>query len=290
LKINNVNKEGVVLLSNSTPVIDRIFFQYGSFTIYWYSVIIIAGIIIGMILANKEADRLGLKKDIITDLMVFVIPIAIVFARIYYVTFEWKQYVNQPFSELFAVWNGGIAIHGAIIGSVLTVIIYTHIKKISFWQIVDILAPSLILGQAIGRWGNFMNQEAYGGPISENTYNNFHQYLPDFIMNQMTIDGVMYHPTFLYESFWNIIVFIFLVILRKFNPLRGEIFLTYAMLYSIGRFVIEGMRMDSLYMGEWRVAQLVSVLLVIGAIALIVYRRRMGQENYENRTFNKKAT
>lgn len=290
MKINNVNKEGVVLLSNSTPVIDRIFFQYGSFTIYWYSVIIIAGIIIGMILANKEADRLGLKKDIITDLMVFVIPIAIVFARIYYVTFEWKQYVNQPFSELFAVWNGGIAIHGAIIGSVLTVIIYTHIKKISFWQIVDILAPSLILGQAIGRWGNFMNQEAYGGPISENTYNNFHQYLPDFIMNQMTIDGVMYHPTFLYESFWNIIVFIFLVILRKFNPLRGEIFLTYAMLYSIGRFVIEGMRMDSLYMGEWRVAQLVSVLLVIGAIALIVYRRRMGQENYENRTFNKKAT
>src|SRR5699024_7082189 len=167
--------------------------------------------------------------------------------------------------------------------------LYTY-KKISFWQIVDILAPSLIFGQAIGRWGNFMNHEAYGGPISENTYNNFHQYLPDFIMNQMTIDGVMYHPTFLYESFWNIIVFIFLVILRKFNPLRGEIFLTYAMLYSIGRFVIEGMRMDSLYMGEWRVAQLVSVLLVIGAIALIVYRRRMGQENYENRTFNKKAT
>lgn len=243
-----------------------------------------------MILANKEADQLGLKKDIITDLMVFVIPIAIVCARIYYVTFEWKQYVNQPFSELFAVWNGGIAIHGAIIGSVLTVIIYTHIKKISFWQIVDILAPSLILGQAIGRWGNFMNQEAYGGPISENTYNNFHQYLPDFIMNQMTIDGVMYHPTFLYESFWNIIVFIFLLILRKYNPLRGEVFLSYVTLYSIGRFVIEGMRMDSLYMGEWRVAQLVSVLLVIGAIVLIVYRRRMGQEKYENKTFNKKAT
>ena len=284
MKINNVNKEGVVLLSNSTPVIDRIFFQYGSFTIYWYSVIIIAGIIIGMILANKEADQLGLKKDIITDLMVFVIPIAIVCARIYYVTFEWKQYVNQPFSELFAVWNGGIAIHGAIIGSVLTVIIYTHIKKISFWQIVDILAPSLILGQAIGRWGNFMNQEAYGGPISENTYNNFHQYLPDFIMNQMTIDGVMYHPTFLYESFWNIIVFIFLVILRKFNPLRGEIFLTYAMLYSIGRFVIEGMRMDSLYMGEIRVAQLVSMLLIAGAIALIIYRRKMGQENYKDQS------
>jgi len=268
-------------LSNSTATIDRIFFQYGSFTIYWYSVIIITGIIIGMILANKEADRLGLKKDIITDLMVFVIPIAIVFARIYYVVFEWRQYVNQPFSEIFAVWNGGIAIHGALIGSVLTVIIYGHIKKVSFWQIADIIAPSLILGQAIGRWGNFMNQEAYGGPISETTYNNFHQYLPDFIMNQMTIDGVMYHPTFLYESIWNLVVFIFLIILRRYNPLRGELFLGYVMLYSIGRFVIEGMRMDSLYLGQLRVAQLVSVLLVVGAIALIINRRRLGQEKYE---------
>src|SRR5699024_8629941 len=134
LKINNVNKEGVVLLSNSTPVIDRIFFQYGSFTIYWYSVIIITGIAVGLFLANKEAERLGFKKDIITDLMVFVIPIAIIFARIYYVIFEWEQYVSKPLTEVFAVWNGGIAIHGALIGSVLTVIIYTRIKKISFWQ------------------------------------------------------------------------------------------------------------------------------------------------------------
>jgi len=274
----------VVLLSNSTPAIDRVFFQYGSFTIYWYSVIIITGIIIGLFLANKEADRLGLKKDIITDLMVFVVPIAIVFARIYYVAFEWKQYVNQPFIEIFAVWNGGIAIHGALIGSVLTVIIYARVKKISFWQIADILAPSLILGQAIGRWGNFMNQEAYGGPISETVYNNFLQYLPDFIMNQMMIDGVMYHPTFLYESSWNLAVFIFLIILRRYNPLRGEVFLSYAILYSIGRFVIEGMRMDSLYLGEIRVAQMVSILLIAGAISLIVYRRRMGQENYKDKS------
>lgn len=271
-------------MSNSTPAIDRVFFQYGSFTIYWYSVIIITGIIIGLFLANKEADRLGLKKDIITDLMVFVVPIAIVFARIYYVAFEWKQYVNQPFIEIFAVWNGGIAIHGALIGSVLTVIIYARVKKISFWQIADILAPSLILGQAIGRWGNFMNQEAYGGPISETVYNNFLQYLPDFIMNQMMIDGVMYHPTFLYESSWNLAVFIFLIILRRYNPLRGEVFLSYAILYSIGRFVIEGMRMDSLYLGEIRVAQMVSILLIAGAISLIVYRRRMGQENYKDKS------
>ncbi len=276
-------------MSNSATTIDRIFLQLGPLTIYWYSVIIITGIAVGLFLANKEAERLGFKKDIITDLMVFVIPIAIIFARIYYVIFEWEQYVSKPLTEVFAVWNGGIAIHGALIGSVLTVIIYTRIKKISFWQIADILAPSLILGQAIGRWGNFMNQEAYGGPISETTYNNFHQYLPDFIMNQMTIDGAMYHPTFLYESFWNIIVFIFLLILRKYNPLRGEVFLSYVTLYSIGRFVIEGMRMDSLYLGQFRVAQLVSVLLIVGAISLILYRRKMGQENYEDKSVFKKS-
>ena len=148
---------------------------------------------------------------------------------------------------------------------------------------VDIIAPSLILGQAIGRWGNFMNQEAYGGSISESTYNNFHQYLPDFIMNQMTIDGVMYHPTFLYESFWNLVVFILLLIFRRYNPIRGEVFLSYIMLYSIGRFVIEGMRMDSLYIGELRIAQIISVLLIVGAISLIVYRRGVIKDKYNDK-------
>lgn len=274
------------LIYNTQPI-DRIFFQYGNFTIYWYSVIIITGVIIGLWLANKEADRLGLKKDIITDLMVFVIPVAIIFARIYYVAFEWEYYSNQSFLEIIAVWNGGIAIHGALIGSVITTIIYTRIKKISFWQIADIIAPSLILGQAIGRWGNFMNQEAYGGPISEATYNNFHQYLPDFIMNQMTIDGVMYHPTFLYESVWSLLVFILLIIFRRYNPLRGELFLSYVLLYSIGRFVIEGMRMDSLYLGQLRVAQLVSVLLILGAFALFVYRRKLVRPRYNDKKVKK---
>lgn len=122
-----------------------------------------------------------------------------------------------------------------------------------------------------------MNQEAHGGPISEATYNNFHQYLPDFIMNQMCIDGVMYHPTFLYESFWNIVVFIFLLVLRRYNPLRGEVFLSYVISYSIGRFFIEGMRTDSLYFGEVRMAQLISALLIVGTATLIVYRRKSGQ-------------
>lgn len=272
-----------MLLTNSTSTLDPVFLEIGPFTVHWYGVIIITGVIIGLFLATKEANRLGLKKDLIIDLMVFAVPIAIVFARIYYVTFEWNQYVNQPWWEVFAVWHGGIAIHGALIGAIFTAIIYTHIKKASFWQIADIVAPSLILGQAIGRWGNFMNQEAYGGAISEAAYNNFHQYLPNFIMNQMTIDGVMYHPTFLYESFWNLVVFILLLIFRRYNPIRGEVFLSYIMLYSIGRFVIEGMRMDSLYIGELRIAQIISVLLIVGAISLIVYRRGVIKDKYNDK-------
>ena len=262
----------------SASSLDRVFFELGPITIYWYGVIIATGVFLGLYLATKEADRIGLKKDLIVDLIVFAIPIAIIFARIYYVIFEWNQYENGPWWQVFAVWNGGIAIHGALIGSVITAIIYTRVKKVSFWQIADILAPSLILGQAIGRWGNFMNQEAHGEPISEAAYNNFLQYLPDFIMNQMSIDGVMFHPTFLYESFWNIVVFIFLLILRRYNPLRGELFLSYVITYSIGRFFVEGMRTDSLYIGDLRVAQLISVLLIVGTVGLIVYRRKSGQD------------
>ena len=260
------------------PSLNRIFLQLGPLPIYWYGVIIAAGAFLGLYLATKESDRLGLKKDLIVDLIVFAIPIAIISARIYYVIFEWDRYVGQPWWKMFAIWEGGIAIHGALIGSVITAIIYARVKKVSFWQLADILAPSLILGQAIGRWGNFMNQEAHGGPIAESTYNSFHQYLPDFIMNQMCIDGVMYHPTFLYESFWNILVFILLLVLRRFNPLRGEIFLTYMIAYSVGRFFIEGLRTDSLYIiGQLRTAQTISVLLIILAIILIIYRRVTNQ-------------
>lgn len=260
------------------PSLNRVFLQLGPLPIYWYGVIIAAGAFLGLYLATKESDRLGLKKDLIVDLIVFAIPISIIFARIYYVIFEWEVYAGQVWWKPFAIWEGGIAIHGALIGAVLTAIIYARVKKVSFWQLADIMAPSLILGQAIGRWGNFMNQEAHGGPITEATYNSFHQYLPDFIMNQMCIDGVMYHPTFLYESFWNILVFILLLVLRRFNPLRGEMFLTYMIAYSIGRFFIEGLRTDSLYIiGQLRTAQTISVLLIIVAIILIVYRRVTNQ-------------
>src|SRR5690625_3627640 len=261
----------------STSKLDPVFIEIGGFPIYWYGVIIAVGAFLGLFIATRESDRLGLQKDLMVDLVVFALPIAILSARAYYVIFEWDRYANGPWWKVFAIWEGGIAIHGALIGAVITAIVFCRVKKVSFWLIADIAAPALILGQAIGRWGNFMNQEAFGGPISEATYNSFHQYLPDFIMNQMCIDGIMYHPTFLYESVWNIVVFSFLLILRRYNPYRGELFLSYVITYSIGRFFVEGMRTDSLYMFDViRTAQFISVLLVIGAIALMIYRRRSG--------------
>jgi phosphatidylglycerol:prolipoprotein diacylglycerol transferase len=256
--------------------LDRVFIHLGPIPIYWYGVIIATGLFLGLLLATREADRLGLHKDLIIDLIVFAAPIAIVFARIYYVIFEWEMYRGGPWWSIFAVWEGGIAIHGALIGAVLTTIVYARVKKVSFWQLADIVAPSLILGQAIGRWGNFMNQEAHGGPITEAAYQQFYQYVPDFIMNQMCIDGVMYHPTFLYESVWNIIVLILLLIMRKCNPLRGEMFLSYIVMYSVGRIFIEGMRTDSLYFGPLRQAQLLSLVLIVGAIIFMIYRRKKG--------------
>ncbi|GAB4072913.1 prolipoprotein diacylglyceryl transferase [Barrientosiimonas marina] len=278
----------------NAPALDPVFFELGPLTIQWYGVIIAFGAFLGLYLATKESDRLGMPKDLMVDLLLFALPVAIIFARMYYVIFEWDRYAGGPWWNVFAVWEGGIAIHGALIGAVLTAIIFARVKKVSFWQLADITAPSLILGQAIGRWGNFMNQEAHGGPISEETFNNFHTYLPDFIMNQMCIDGVMYHPTFLYESFWDILVLILLLVLRRKNPLRGEIFVSYLIAYSAGRFVIEGMRTDSLYVPDTniRMAQLISVIIILGLLAIMWYRRKSGMadRHYNGEKVKKKKS
>ena len=177
--------------------------------------------------------------------------------------------------QIIAIWKGGLAIHGALIGSIITAYVFTKKRNVSFWQVVDIAAPSLILGQAIGRWGNFMNQEAHGGEVTRAFLENL--FLPEWIINQMYINGVYYHPTFLYESLWNILGFILLLVLRRVNLRRGEIFLTYLIWYSIGRFFVEGLRTDSLMLTEGiRMAQMISVVLIVGAIAVLIYRRVKG--------------
>ena len=268
---------------------DRVFLNLGPVPIYWYGFLIMLGAVIALIVAQKEGKRLGLDKDFFIDLLVFAIPAAIIGARLYYVIFEWERY--NSFIDIIDIRQGGLAIHGALFAAIITAYIYSKVKNVSFWKIADIAAPSLLIGQMLGRWGNFMNQEAYGGPISEAAYNNFLQYIPDWIMNQMCINGVYHHPTFLYESVWNLLGLILLLYLRyKINPRRGVIFLSYLIWYSFGRFFIEGLRTDSLYIvGNLRTAQLVSVLLILISAYLIYYRKKKGlaEELYDGTSLKK---
>ena len=257
--------------------IDPIAIALGPLQVHWYGVIIGLAIILALYIAVRETEKRGLDKDVFMDLMLWAIPIAILSARLYYVIFEWNYYSQNP-GEIIAIWNGGLAIHGALIGGVITAIVFTKKKQVSFWQLVDIAAPSIILGQAIGRWGNFINQEAHGGEVTRAFLENLQ--LPEFIINQMYINGAYYHPTFLYESIWNFIGFVLLILLRRVNLRRGEMFLSYVIWYSVGRFFIEGMRTDSLMLTEsLRMAQTISAFLIIAAVVVLLYRRAKGYSN-----------
>ncbi|EGQ20252.1 prolipoprotein diacylglyceryl transferase [Sporosarcina newyorkensis 2681] len=265
------------------PVAIRIGTSDTALEVRWYGILIALGIVLGYIIVQREMLKRGMHPDFLTDMLIWAIPISIISARIYYVIFTWDYYRDHP-GQIIQIWNGGIAIHGALIGAVITAIIFTRKRGVSFWKVADITAPGLLIGQIIGRWGNFMNQEAHGGPVSESFKEN--TIIPDWIMNQMTIEGVTYHPTFLYESMWNVVGLILILIIRRVLKMkRGEIFLFYVIWYSIGRFFIEGMRTDSLYViGSLRAAQLVSVAGVIIGITIWLYRRYVMKvnENYED--------
>lgn len=234
-----------------------------AFTIFgrdirWYGLLIAAAALIGTLLAMKEAKRRGHNEEILLDFLLFAFPSAIIGARLYYVIFSWDYY-RGDFGKIINIMGGGLAIHGGIFAGLIVAIIFTKVRKISLWQLLDIVAPSLVLGQAIGRWGNYANQEAHGGPTD----------LPWGIL----IDGVKVHPTFLYESILNVIIFIFLMWYRNKSKIDGEIFLLYFSLYSVGRLFIEGLRTDSLMLGPIKVAQLISILIIIICI-LILYSKR----------------
>ncbi|NHN32588.1 prolipoprotein diacylglyceryl transferase [Paenibacillus agricola] len=285
--------------------INPIAFGIGALQVHWYGIILGTAALIGLLLAIQEGKRFGMNPDFYMDLVLLGVPSAIIGARIYYVAFKWEDYQDNLL-EIFMIWHGGIAIYGALIGAVICAVIYTRRKGYSFWRIADVCAPGLIIGQAIGRWGNFINQEAHGGPITEGFLRSS-LHLPDFIVNQMLINGAYYHPTFLYESICNFIVLLLLFVLRRQSFLRaGELFLSYFIGYSIGRFFVEGLRTDSLdftgpmwlaslmnglwapmqwlgfspgtmtYGGNIRISQLLAVLIIVLAIALIIYRRKTG--------------
>lgn len=250
--------------------IDPVAFSLGPIQVRWYGIIIATAILIGYVIAQKSAQKIGFKEEDLINTILICVVVAILTARLYFVLFNLDYYAMHPI-EIPMIWLGGIAIHGGLIGAFLMGIYYCHRQNWNPFQLGDIVAPSIILAQAIGRWGNFMNHEAHGGPVSRAFLENLH--LPNFIIDNMFIHGQYYHPTFLYESIWNIIGFVILILLRK-NLRIGETFFLYLIWYSIGRFFVEGLRTDSLMLTETiRIAQLVSVILIIMGIIMILWRR-----------------
>ncbi|WP_086096144.1 prolipoprotein diacylglyceryl transferase [Staphylococcus aureus] len=250
--------------------IDPVAFNLGPLSVRWYGIIIAVGILLGYFVAQRALVKAGLHKDTLVDIIFYSALFGFIEARIYFVIFQWPYYAENP-SEIIKIWHGGIAIHGGLIGGFIAGVIVCKVKNLNPFQIGDIVAPSIILAQGIGRWGNFMNHEAHGGSVSRAFLEQLH--LPNFIIENMYINGQYYHPTFLYESIWDVAGFIILVNIRKHLKL-GETFFLYLTWYSIGRFFIEGLRTDSLMLtSNIRVAQLVSILLILISISLIVYRR-----------------
>ncbi len=246
-----------------------VFIDLGNIKIYWYSIMILLGILIGGSYALKEAKKYGISEDFMINLLFFLIPFSLIGARLYFVLFNWSYYSTRTI-EIFKVWEGGLAIHGAIIVGILWILIYTKKYQISTLRILDIAAVGIIIGQAIGRWGNFFNGEAHG-PITTLAFlENLH--LPNFIIKGMYISGNYYHPTFLYESLWCLLGFILLLGIRKIKTIKlGQITALYLMWYSIGRFLIESLRTDSLMFLGFKMAQCISIFsFIIGMILFLI--------------------
>ncbi|XIF20468.1 MAG: prolipoprotein diacylglyceryl transferase [Acetilactobacillus jinshanensis] len=253
-------------------VLNPIAFDLGPIQVHWYGIFIASAVMLAVVLSAHEAQRQHLDPENIYDVIIYALPVAIVSARIYYVVFQWGYYQNH-LDQIIAIWDGGIAIYGALIGAAIVVYYFCRLRQISVWTMLDIVAPTVIMGQAIGRWGNFMNQEAFGQVTSLSFLTHLH--LPLWIIHQMLIQGAYRQPTFLYESIWDALGFILLMSLRHTPKLfkHGEIVLTYVAWYSFGRFFTEGMRTDSLMLGNIRFSQMLSVIFFVGAITLIFVRR-----------------
>ena len=242
------------------------------FDIRWYGILICIGILIGIFVSRYTCSLKGVNFENVLDLILISLPLGIIGARAYYVAFNFKEYSNN-LVEIFDIRGGGLAIHGGLIFATLYALLYCKRKKVNFFSLADVTAPSIILAQAIGRWGNFINQEAHGGIVSSN----FIKHFPGFIQNGMFIDGNYYNPTFLYESLWNLCVFIILIIVLKKSKRYGTVIFSYIGLYSTGRLFVEGLRTDSLMIGPFRIAQIMSLLGIILAVVFLSYNYRRNQ-------------
>ncbi len=245
-------------------------FHIGILRLKWYGLLIASAVLIGVNLSMWMAKRREVDPELLADLAIWLVLGAIPAARLYYVIFQWQDYGAHP-DKIIKIWEGGIAIHGAIIGGTLAAIIFAKVKRVSFWQLADLVAPSVALGQAIGRWGNFFNSEAFGSP----TDLPWKLFIPLESRPFEYRNFEYFHPTFLYESVWNLLVFTVLMWLffdeRRRNRLKsGSIFLIYLVAYSVGRFWVEGLRTDSLMLGSLKMAQMISLVgVMVGAIGLL---------------------
>lgn len=235
---------------------DRVAFNLFGIDVMWYGILMATGMLAAVIIALKESKRVGISEDDVINIAIIAIPVGLICARIYYVVFNWDYYAGDIMA-MINVRGGGLAIHGGLIGGILAGFLYTKYKKMNFFKTADAVMLGMPLAQAIGRWGNYINGEAHGGPTN----------LPWGIM----VDGMKVHPTFLYESIWNLCIFVFLLLTRKKKKYEGQIIVSYVVLYSLGRFFIEGLRTDSLMFGPLRMAQVVSLIGIIGGLIAHFY-------------------
>ena len=251
---------------NLTLHINRIAFTTFGIPIYWYGIIMVTAMIMGIITLKKQDELFNINFNQVLDLLIFLIPISIISARAYYVTFNLKYYLSNP-AEILNMRNGGMAIYGGIIGGVITCAVYCKKRKINLLDVMDYLAPALVLGQAIGRWGNFVNIEAYGKATT----------LP---WRMGIYDAGQYmevHPTFLYESLACFIIFIILLIITNKRKFKGQITYIYLIAYSLERAFVEGLRTDSLMLGEIRISQVLSIVIFIASLIIFI-KQKMSQK------------
>jgi phosphatidylglycerol:prolipoprotein diacylglycerol transferase len=254
------------------PQVGRTAFVLFGMPVYWYGLLIMAGVLAGLLTATLRERRLGLPRDTSANLALWIIPAAIVFGRIYYVAFTWDQFKGD-FLSIINLRGGGMAIYGSLIGGLLAGTVFARIRKIPFAILCDLAAPAIALGQAIGRWGNFVNQEAYGVPITNPAF--------EFFPIAVWIDarGGWFAATFFYESAWCFLIVIFLLVgeWKRFFRRPGEEFLWYATLYAFERMLVEGLRTDSLYLGPVRVSQALSLALFVAGALILVRMRRVNK-------------
>ncbi len=250
-------------------------FSIFGFDIRFYSFLILIGVVIGYAMIVKEAKRFDISSDFMFNLFFWTIIIGIIGARLYYVVFNW-EYFSSHVGEIWQIWQGGLAIHGGILFGLVTISIYTKKYNIRLGRILDIVVIPLILAQAIGRWGNFFNSEAYGAATTLSHLRSMH--IPEFIIRGMRINGIYYTPTFFYESIWCLAGFAIMLLMRRRKFVKiGQLTGIYMVWYGVGRFFIEASRTDSLIFLGFKVAQLVSILMIIVGIVLFVRGVRKGK-------------